>query len=75
MMRRVRGEHSDVMINTRVEATIRNYIREMEKLNPFYLGDSSTRKRARGNEDDDDEYAPTYDRISSIRSRADFMMD
>jgi hypothetical protein len=75
MMRRVRGEHTDVMINTKCEVTIRNYVREMEKLNPFYLADSTTRKRPRVNDDEEEEWAPSYDRISSIRSRTDFMMD
>jgi hypothetical protein len=76
MMRRARGEHADLMINTRVESTIRNYVREMEKLNPFYMADSSNpgaRKRAREMEADDEEYAPTFDLVDSIRSRADYI--
>lgn len=75
-MRRVRGEHADLMINPRVEGTIRHYVKEMERLNPFYMADSSNsgaRKRAREMEADDEEYAPSLDLVSSVRSRADYM--
>lgn len=78
MMVRVRGEHSDVFINTKVEKTLRNYINEMEHLHPFWLsaarnGDTAGRKRRRdGENDDDEEWTPGTDRMAAMRLQSDY---
>ena len=74
MMMRVRGEHSDLMINNKNERTIRTYIREMEAINSTSMAPAS-RKRPRGDgEDNDEEWMPApADRISAARARNDYM--
>ncbi|UZJ56423.1 hypothetical protein CBS101457_005743 [Exobasidium rhododendri] len=83
MMQRGRGEHSDLMLNTRVEKTLRTYIREMEAKYPAWLKegtntdapstDATTSKRAREVDSEDDEWQPRTDEIAAVRSRADYL--
>lgn len=76
LMRRARGEHTDLMINPKVEATLRSYVHEMESLHSFWMsGESSagSRKRQRELQDDGEEWVPTMDRISSVRDRSDYL--
>lgn len=52
MEARVRGEHADVSMNTRVERTVRNYIKDMEAQYPSLLSadrtsNSKAKKRRR----------------------------
>lgn len=44
LMQRARGEHSDLMLNSRVEKTLRTYIQEMEMQYPQWMagGNSSS---------------------------------
>lgn len=75
LLQRARSEHIDVMINSKVESTLRNYIREMESLHPFWMSaetSAGSRKRPRESDQDADEWVPTMDRISSIRDQSDY---
>jgi hypothetical protein len=71
MMRRVRGEHSDLMLNTRVERTIRTYIREMETLHPFLLSLESSKSagahRKRARVADEEEWVPPAEPLNTRR--------
>jgi hypothetical protein len=81
MMKRARSEHSDLMINTTVERTIRGYIREVEILHPFAMSavglntlvTQGSRKRIREQQQDDEEWLPSQDQISNLRSREDYL--
>jgi hypothetical protein len=54
LKQQVAAEHKDRMINTKVEATIRSYIRSLERRYPTLM--SSSWKRAR--DEDEEDYEP-----------------
>jgi hypothetical protein len=82
MMQRARGEHSDLMMNTTVEKTLRNYVREMEILHPAWMKGGkpqfialpeSILKRPREADADEEEWHPRSEEIAAVRSRDDYL--
>ena len=80
MQMRVRGEHSDVMVNAKNEKTLRNYVKEMEQLHPFWMASQGAngvngrkRRREDGEEEDDAEWVPEGERVIGSRSQRDYL--